>query len=336
MVNVAINGFGRIGRMVFRAGFKKFNVVAINDLSDTKTLAHLLKYDSSHGPFMGKVNHTKDSLIINGKKIKVFSQKDPSTLPWKKLKVDVALECTGFFKKPEDAALHLKAGAKKVLLSSAPKCEDNVCLSNVVTLVVGVNDQTYNPKKHTIISNASCTTNCVAPVLKVLNDAIGIKRCYFSTIHAYTSSQKLQDGPQNDLRRARAAAINIIPTTTNSDKATVKALPELAGKIRGLAFRVPILNGSVTDFTIEMEQKVTTEQINKLLKKFANGPLKGILEYTEDEIVSQDIIGNSHSAIVDSNLTNVIDKKIVKLVVWYDNEWGYSNRMIDLIKKIST
>ena len=334
MVNVAINGFGRIGRMVYRAGHKdkKMNVVAINDLTDTKTLAHLLKYDSVHGQFNEKVSFDDKMLIIGRKKIKVFAEKNPKKLPWKRLKIDVVLECTGRFRDPNDAALHLKAGAKKVLVSATlkPKGKSN---KSATTIVSGVN-QKSRTKYHNIVSNASCTTNNVAPILKVIEDAVGIKRCLFNTIHGYTSSQRIVDLPHKDLRRARAAAVNIIPTSTSADKAAADTIPTLKGKIRGFAFRVPVVNGSCTEFTIETMKSVTEEQINRFMKKSTNGPMKGIIQYSEEELVSSDIIGNPHSAIFDSKLTTVVDGKFLHVVAWYDNEWGYSNRMVDMIKFI--
>jgi len=338
MINVAINGFGRIGRMVLRAGWKDKNInfVAVNDLTDNKTLAHLLKHDSVHGTFSENVKHTKDSLIIGKKKIKITNEKDPAKLPWKKLKVDVVIESTGRFTDPIKTAAHLKAGAKRALISAPCKCEgNNTCPINTTTLVLGVNDNLYKKKIHKIISNASCTTNCVAPILKVIQDHVGIKRCFFTTIHAYTSTQKIVDGPKNDLRRARAAAVNIIPTSTGADVAAVEAIPELKGKVRGLAFRVPIPDGSVTDFTIETNKNVTSEEINKLFKKQAGTKMKGIIEYSESELVSTDIVHNPHSAIFDSKLTKVVDKRILKVVAWYDNEWGYSSRIVDMIKRIT-
>jgi glyceraldehyde 3-phosphate dehydrogenase len=337
-INVAINGFGRIGRMVFRAAYKdrKINIVAINDLTDNKTLAHLLKYDSVHGKLPDDVGFSDNTLVVGKKKIKIFSEKDPTKLPWKKLKVDVVVESTGHFTDPYKTVVHLKAGAKKVLISAPVKCEaEKVCPVNTATLVLGVNENLYNKKQHKIISNASCTTNCVAPILKVVQDHIGVKRCYFTTIHAYTSTQHLVDGPAKDLRRARSAAVNIIPTSTGADIAAVEAIPELQGKVRGLAFRVPIPDGSVTDFTIEVEKDITAEEVNKLFKKHANGKMKGIIEYSEKDLVSSDIIHNPHSTIFDSKLTEVVDRRILKVVSWYDNEWGYSNRMVDMIKYIS-
>ncbi|MEK6901347.1 MAG: type I glyceraldehyde-3-phosphate dehydrogenase [Nanoarchaeota archaeon] len=337
VINVAINGFGRIGRMFYRAAYKdpKINIVAVNDLTDTKTLAHLLQYDSVHGPFPEKVTFDQSSIIIGKKKIKVIAKKDPTQLPWKQLKVDVVVESTGKFTKPQDAAIHLTAGARKVVISAPCKCEKNVCPLNTTTLVYGVNHQTYNKKKHHIISNASCTTNCVAPVLKVIQDAIGIKRCFFTTVHAYTADQNIVDGPHKDLRRARAAGLNIVPTSSGADVATIEAIPALKGRIRGFALRVPVADGSITDFTIETEKNVTAEEVNKLLQKEANGKFKKIIQYSEDELVSSDIIHNPHSAIIDSKLTNVVDRRVLKVVAWYDNEWGYSNRLVDMVKWIA-
>ncbi len=338
VINVAINGFGRIGRMVFRAGYKdrKLNIVAVNDLTDNKTLAHLLKYDSVHGLLPEKIGYTDSQLVVGRNKIQVLAEKDPAKLPWKKLKIDVVVESTGFFTDPVKAAAHLDAGAKRVIISAPCKCEaEKVCPANTATLIMGVNEHLYDRKVQKIVSNGSCTTNCVAPVLKVVQDHIGIKRCFFTTIHAYTSTQKLVDGPYKDLRRARAAAINIIPTSTGADVAAVEAIPELQGKVRGLAFRVPIVNGSVTDFTIETNRDVTPEEINALFKRIAANKMKGIVEYSEGELVSSDIIHNPHSAIFDAQLTSVIDRRILKVVAWYDNEWGYSCRMVDMIKTIA-
>ena len=336
VINVAINGFGRIGRMVLRAGWndKKINFVAVNDLTDNLTLAHLLKYDSVHGQFPEHVGYEDSSLVVGKKKIKVFAQKDPAKLPWKKLKIDVVIESTGRFTKPEDAVVHLKAGAKKVLISAPCKCEENKCPINTTTLVYGVNEKTYNRKVHHIVSNASCTTNCVAPVLKVIQDAIGIKRCFFTTVHAVTADQNIVDGPHKDLRRARTAGLNIIPTSSGADIATIEVIPALKGKIRGFSLRVPIANGSITDFTIETEKDVTSEEINTLFLRQSRGKFKGLIEYSEGELVSCDIIHNSHSAIFDSKLTKVVDKRILKIVAWYDNEWGYSCRVVDMVKWI--
>ena len=336
MINVAINGFGRIGRMVFRAGLndKKINFVALNDLTSTENLAYLLKYDSVHGKLSDKISYTANTLLINGKKIPVFAEKDPAKLHWKKLKVDVVIESTGHFTNPTAAQVHLQAGAKKVLISAPCKCE-HTCPTNTITLVKGVNEKAYQKNKHHIISNASCTTNCVAPVLKIIQDNFKIKNCFFSTIHAYTSTQRTVDSPDKKMRKGRAAAVNIIPSTTGADIATIKVIPELAGKIKGLAFRVPVVNGSITDFNIETEKPLTAQQVNTLLKKMAQTKYKNILEYSEEELVSTDIINNSHSSIIDSQLTHVIGKNHLKLVAWYDNEWGYSNRMIDMVKVIA-
>lgn len=337
VINVAINGFGRIGRMVFRAGYKdpKINIVAVNDLTDNKTLAHLLKYDSIHGVMDEEISFTDSMLVVGKKKIKVFAEKDPAKLPWKEYKVDVVVESTGKFTDPSKAAAHITAGAKKVIISAPCKCEENVCPIDTATIIYGVNEKTYDKKKHHFISNASCTTNCVAPVLKVVMDGFGIKRCFFTTVHAYTADQNIVDGPHRDLRRARAAALNIVPTSSGADIATIEAIPQLRGKVRGFALRVPVADGSITDFTIETEKDVTPEVVNKLFEKEAQGKYKGIIEYTEGDLVSSDIIHNPHSAIFDSKLTNVVDRRVLKIVAWYDNEWGYSSRMVDLIKYIN-
>lgn len=337
MIRVAINGFGRIGRMVLRAGWddKKIQFVAVNDLTDTKTLAHLLQYDSIHGPFPAKVGYENSHLVLGKKKIKVLAERDPTRLPWKQLKIDVVVESTGRFTKPQDAALHLTAGARKVLLSAPCKCEENVCPVDTTTLVYGVNEKTYNRKKHHVISNASCTTNCVAPVLKVIHDHVGIKRSFFTTVHAYTADQNIVDGPHKDFRRARAAGLNIVPTSSGADIATIDAIPALRGKIRGFALRVPVADGSITDFTIETEKDVTPEQINKLFKKESLNKYRGIIEYSDGELVSSDIIHNPHSAIFDSKLTKVVDRRILKIVAWYDNEWGYASRVVDMIKVVA-
>lgn len=328
-IKVAINGFGRIGRMVFRAGYgdKSIEIVGVNDLTDTKTLANLLKYDSVHGKFAGKVEFTSDSLVVDGKKIKVFAEKDPEKLPWKQLGVDVVVESTGYFTEYDAAYKHVKAGAKKVLLSAPGKGD-----KPIKTIVHGINDETIN-KNDVIISNASCTTNCIAPVLNVLCKKFGIKRGFMNTIHAYTADQNLVDGPHKDLRRARHAAYNIVPTSTGAAKAIGEVIPELKGKMDGIAIRVPVPDGSCTDLTLELEKNVTKDDINKAMKEAASKELKGILEYTEDPIVSQDIVGNSHSSIFDASLTNVLNGNLVKVISWYDNEWGYSMRMIDMIKR---
>ncbi len=329
MVRVAINGFGRIGRMVFRAGFRdpKINIVAINDLTDTKTLAHLLKYDSVHGIFPGSIEARKDSLLVSGKKVMVYAEKDPSSLPWKKENIDVVVESTGFFTKIEDCNKHIDAGARKVLLSAPPKGE-------MPLFVMGVNDKDYRKGKHHVVSNASCTTNCLAPIVKILDDAFGVTKGFMNTIHSYTGDQRLVDAPHSDLRRARSAAMSIIPTTTGAAKAVGKVIPHLNGKLDGVSMRVPTVDGSVTDFTFMTKKSASIEQINKAVKKASNGKMRGIVEYTEDPIVSRDIIGNQHSSIFDAKSTMMLDSKFFKIVSWYDNEWGYSNRMIDLIKRM--
>ncbi len=328
MVRVAVNGFGRIGRMVFRAGFKDKNVqfVAFNDLTDVKTLAHLLKYDSVHGIFPGKVEYDDKNIIVDRKKIRVFSERDPKNLPWKDLKVDVVVESTGFFLTRELASQHILAGAKKVLLSAPAKDID------IKTIVLGVNEKIYDRKNDSIISNASCTTNCLAPIVKVLNDNFGVKRGFMTTVHAYTADQKLQDSPHKDLRRARSAAINIIPTTTGAAKTVGKVIPELIGKLDGISLRVPVPDSSITDFVCELNNEATLEQINDAFKNAASKELKGILEYNQEPLVSSDLIGNKSSSIIDSSSTNVIDGNFVKVLSWYDNEYGYSCRMIDLLK----
>ncbi|MBN2880993.1 type I glyceraldehyde-3-phosphate dehydrogenase [Candidatus Woesearchaeota archaeon] len=327
MVKVGINGFGRIGRMVFRAGMNDSSIdfVAVNDLTDTKTLAHLLKYDSAHGKISAKISYTDNSIIVDGKELRVYAEKDPANLPWGELGVDVVVESTGFFTKKEGAMKHIAAGAKKVLISAPSKDSDFV-------IVKGVNEHDYNPNEHNIISNASCTTNCLAPVVKVLNDNFGIKRGYMTTVHSYTGDQRLLDAPHKDLRRARSAAVNITPTTTGAAIAVAMVIPELKGKLDGISIRVPTQDGSITDFVCEVGRDVTIEEINNLFKNVAEHHLQGVLEYSDEPLVSTDIIGNSNSSIFDSMLTNVIDGRFVKVVSWYDNEWGYSNRMIDVIK----
>ncbi|PLW79692.1 type I glyceraldehyde-3-phosphate dehydrogenase [Candidatus Woesearchaeota archaeon] len=327
MIKVGINGFGRIGRMVFRAGLKDKNIkfVALNDLTDTKTLAHLLKYDSVHGKFDGKVEYDSENLIVNGKKIRVYAERDPENLPWKKHKIDVVVESTGFFLTKELASKHLTAGSKKVILSAPAKEE------GIKTIVKGVNEHDIT-KNDLIISNASCTTNCLAPMVKVLNDNFGIERGFMTTVHSYTGDQRLVDAPHKDLRRARSAAVSIIPTSTGAAKAVGRVIPELKGKLDGMAMRVPTPDGSITDFVCELKKDASAEEINKLFQSVSKHHLKGVLEYTEDLIVGVDIITNPNSCIFDSALTKVSGGKLVKIVGWYDNEWGYSNRMIDLIK----
>lgn len=325
-IRVAINGFGRIGRVTFRALLSKssIEVVAINDLTDTKTLAHLLKYDSVHGKFDGTISSTPDSLTINGKTIKVTAEREPAKLPWKENNIDVVLESTGFFtnKKAED---HIKAGAKKVVIS-APASD------GIKTVVLGVNDEILEDSD-TLISNASCTTNCLAPMVKVLNDKFGVEKGFITTVHAYTSDQNIHDAPHKDLRRARAAAYSIVPTTTGAAKAVGLVLPELSGKLDGCAMRVPIPDGSLTDLTVILKKEVSKEEINEAMKAASQNELKGILEYTDEPIVSIDIVGNPHSCIFDSQLTYA-SGTMVKVVGWYDNESGYSNRSADLIEKI--
>ena len=327
MVKVAINGFGRIGRQVLQAGISDPDIewVAINDLTDTKTLAHLLKYDSVHKKSQYSVESTPDGIVVAGKFIKVFAEKDPEKLPWKDLSVDVVVESTGFFTEREGAEKHLKAGAKKVLISAPAKNPD-------ITLVKGVNEHSYDKNKHNIISNASCTTNCLAPMVKVLNDNFGIIHGFMTTVHAYTADQRLVDAPHKDLRRARSAALSIIPTTTGAAKAVTEVIPELKGKLDGLALRVPVPDGSITDFVCELKKSVTIEEINQLFKNVSQHHLKDVLEYSEEPLVSADIIHNNHSVVFDSMSTMVIDGRFVKIIGWYDNEWGYSCRMVDIIK----
>lgn len=329
MIRVAINGFGRIGRMVYRAGMNDpaIEFVAINDLTDTKTLAHLLKYDSAHGKLGVEIGHDDNNLYINGKALRVFKEKDPVNLPWKNLNIDVVIESSGFFTKRDGAAKHLQAGAKKVFISAPAKDCD-------LTIVRGVNEHVYDKNKHHILSNGSCTTNCLAPMAKVMNDNFKIKKGYMTTVHSYTNDQKVLDAPHEDLRRARTAAANIVPTTTGAATAVALVIPELKGKLDGIAIRVPTQDGSITDFVCETEVPVTREQINQLFKSVSEYHLKGVLEYTDEPLVSTDIIGNPHSCIFDSSLTNVMDGHFVKIVGWYDNEWGYSCRMIDLTKKL--
>lgn len=327
MTKVAINGFGRIGRLTFRALLTKENieVVAINDLTDTATLAHLLKYDSAQGKFDGSVSSEKDSLIVNGKKISVSAERDPKNLPWGKLGIDVVLESTGRFVDEEGAGGHITAGAKKVVISAPAK-------GNIPTVVLGVNEEILKGDEK-ILSNASCTTNCLAPMAKVLDDNFGIEKGYITTVHAYTADQNLQDAPHKDLRRARAAALSIVPTSTGAAKAVGLVLPHLKGKLDGIAMRVPIPTGSLTDLTVVLKKEVTTEEVNAAMKKAADGAMKGILQYLEEPLVSIDLVGNTHSCILDSELTSA-NGTLVKVVGWYDNEAGYSNRTADLIAKI--
>ena len=328
-IKVGINGFGRIGRLVFREMAKReeFEVIALNDLTDPKSLSHLLKYDSVHGKYPGDVSYNENSIIVDGKEIKVLAIKDPAELPWKELGVEYVVEATGLFRKRAQIEKHLQAGAKKVILTVPAKDEiDN-------TIVLGVNDEKLKAEDK-IVSNASCTTNCLAPIAKILNDEFGIKSGLMTTTHAYTNDQNTLDGPHKDLRRARTAAVSIIPTTTGAAKATGKVIPELNGKLDGMAMRVPTPDGSVVDLVVEVEKDVTVEKVNAAMKRAAEGPMKGILEYLTDPVVSIDIVGNPHSSIFDSLLT-MVNGNIVKIISWYDNEWGYSVRVVDLLEKMA-
>lgn len=326
---VGINGFGRIGRLVFRAMEKDpaFDIVAINDPGSITAAAHLLKYDSIHGRVYDEVKVEGDSIVVDGRTVKVLSDRDPKNLPWGELGVELVIESTGFFTDANAARAHIDAGAKKVLITAPAKNED-------ITIVMGVNDDKYDPEKHNIVSNASCTTNCLAPFVKVLMDNFGIKRGFMNTIHSYTNDQKVLDQSHKDLRRARAANLSMIPTTTGAARAVALVLPELKGKLDGFATRVPTPDGSMVDLTVELEKEVTVEEINAAIKAAAEGPMKGILAYVEDPIVSMDIVGDPHSSLFDSKLTMVLGGKgnLVKCVSWYDNEWGYSNRVKDLAK----
>jgi glyceraldehyde 3-phosphate dehydrogenase len=330
-MRVAINGFGRIGRNFFRIanGVEGIEIVAINDITDTKTLAHLLKYDSVHGIYDADIKATEDSIIVNGKEIKITAIKDPAQLPWKDLNVDIVIESTGLFTKREDAQKHLEAGAKKVIISAPAKNPD-------ITIVLGVNQEAYDPANHNIISNASCTTNALAPVVKVLQKEFGIKYGYMVTTHAYTNDQRILDLPHKDLRRARAAAVNIVPTTTGAAKALGEVIPEVKGKLDGTARRVPVADGSLIDLTVVVEKETTVEEVNAAMKKYAEGEMKGILAYCEDPVVSSDIIRNPASSIFDSLLTQVIGGNLVHVASWYDNEYGYSTRLKELVLFISS
>ncbi len=330
-VRVGINGFGRIGRNLFRAA-KAANAdiefVAVNDLTDNKTLAHLLKYDSILGPYQGTVEVIDSGIVVDGDELRVMAERDPANLPWGDLGVDVVIESTGFFTDRENASKHLDGGAKKVIISAPAKGED-------ITVCLGVNFDQYDPEQHHVISNASCTTNCLAPFAKVANDTVGIAHGLMTTIHAYTADQRLQDLPHSDLRRARAAALNLIPTSTGAAKAVGLVLPELNGKLHGFAIRAPVPTGSVVDLTFEASRETTADELNEAFRSAASGgAMDGILQYTEDPIVSTDIITNPHSSIVDGLLTSVIDGTLVKVVSWYDNEWGYSNRVVELAQKV--
>jgi glyceraldehyde 3-phosphate dehydrogenase len=335
-VRVGINGFGRIGRNVFRAAKARgdevqgeIEWVAVNDLTDSRTLAHLLKYDSILGPYPGTVAAQEGALEVDGRELKVFAERDPAALPWGDLGVDVVIESTGLFTDRDSAAKHLAQGAKKVIISAPASDPD-------ATVVLGVNfDEVYDREQHDVISNASCTTNCLAPVAKVVNDTVGIKHGLMTTIHAYTADQRLQDLPHKDLRRARAAAINLIPASTGAAKAIGLVIPELQGKLHGFAVRAPVPTGSVVDLTVECNRETSVEEVNAALKAAAGAaPLQGILQYTEDEIVSSDIVQSQFSSIVDSQLTAVVDDTMLKVVAWYDNEWGYSNRLVDLVQRV--
>jgi glyceraldehyde 3-phosphate dehydrogenase len=328
-IKIGINGFGRIGRNVFRAlevqraaGTADIEVLAVNDITDNKTLAHLLKYDSVLGRFDGTVEYDDDSLTVNGRTVKTFAERDPANLPWGDLGADIVIESTGIFTDADGAGKHLKAGAKKVVISAPAKGED-------LTVVMGINDASYDGTQ-SILSNASCTTNCVAPMAKVLHDAFGLQTGFMTTVHAYTGDQRIHDAPHKDLRRARAAAVNIIPTTTGAAQATALALPALAGKLNGVAMRVPVPDGSVTDLTATLDREVTVEEVNAAFKQAAEGELKNVLVYTEDPIVSSDIVGTPASCTFDAGMTKVLGGNTVKIIGWYDNEWGYSNRVVDL------
>ncbi len=329
-IRVAINGFGRIGRNFFRTSYNDPNIeiVALNDLTDSPTLAHLLTYDSVHGTFQADVQHTPDSLVVNGKSIRIFAIKDPKSLPWKELQVDFVIESTGRFTDRQSAGQHLEAGASRVIISAPAKDPD-------ITIVLGVNESTYNPQEHTIISNASCTTNCLAPLSKILLQEFGIKHAFMTTIHSYTNDQQLLDLPHKDLRRARAAGLSMIPTSTGAAKALHLVIPELKGKIDGMAIRVPTPNVSLIDLSAEVEKDCDAATVNAAFKQAAQGSLKGYLQVSEAPIVSTDLNGCSFSATVDAPLTSVMDKRLVKVFAWYDNEWGYSCRLRDLVKVLA-
>lgn len=326
---VGVNGFGRIGRLFVRAaaGVKDLEIVGVNDLTDANTLAYLFKYDSVHGPYKGEVTVEGDDLVIDGRRMKVLSQTDPAKLPWKDLGAQVAIESTGRFRSREDAGAHINAGAKKVIISAPGKDVDP-------TIVRGVNDSAYDPSKHDIISAASCTTNCLAPVAMVLDSSFGIVRGVMTTVHGYTNDQRLHDFPHKDLRRARAAAVSMIPTTTGAAKSIGLVLPNLKGRMDGVAIRVPVPNGSLVDLVVEVKKETTADEVNEAMKNAASGDLRGILKYSVDPIVSNDIVGDPHSSILDSPMTAVMDGTLVKVFSWYDNEWGFANRMIELALKM--
>ena len=330
-IRVAINGFGRIGRNVLRAakkqGFKDLDFVAVNDLTDNHTLAHLLRHDSVHGRYPGEVSTSADGLVVDGDEIRVFSERDPASLPWKDLEVDVVIEATGIFRDKEKTSKHLQAGARKVIITAPAKNED-------ITIVLGVNQDRYDPENHHILSNASCTTNCLAPVVKVIMERFGFRHGLMTTVHSYTNDQAILDLPHKDLRRARAAAVSMIPTTTGAAKATGLVIPEVLGKIDGMSIRVPTPDVSVVDLVAEVEQETHAEEVNEAFKEAAAGALRGILDYTDEPLVSVDFVGNPYSSIVDGESTTVIDGRMVKVVAWYDNEWGYSCRVVDLARYV--
>ncbi|MCL6440027.1 type I glyceraldehyde-3-phosphate dehydrogenase [Thermoleophilum album] len=330
-VRAAINGFGRIGRNVFRAAFEReadIEWVAVNDITDTATLAHLLRYDSNYGPFPGTVEHTDNALIVDGREVRVLAERDPAALPWGELGVDVVIESTGLFTNRDDAAKHLAAGARKVIISAPAKNPD-------ITVALGVNDDAYDPDRHHVISNASCTTNCLAPVAKVLHETVGIEHGVMTTVHAYTADQRLQDAPHKDLRRARAAAINLVPTSTGAARAIGLVIPELAGKLNGIAVRAPVSTGSVVDLVVRTARPTSEDEVNAAVRERADsGELAGILKYTEEPIVSTDIVRSPYSSIFDAQLTMMIEDRLLKVVAWYDNEWGYSNRVVELAEKV--
>ena len=332
-IRVGINGFGRIGRQVLRAakeqGVADLDFVAVNDLTDTRTLAHLFKYDSVHGTYGGDVEAGNESIIVDGDEIRILTQKDPAALPWKDLGVDIVLESTGRFTSAPDARKHIDAGAKKVVISAPAKGED-------ITIVMGINSDKYDPANHHIISNASCTTNCLVPMVKVIRDTFGFKHASMLTVHSYTNDQQILDLPHKDLRRARAAALSMIPTTTGAAKATSLVIPEVKGKIDGFSIRVPTPDVSFTDLVVEVERATTVAEVNDAFRAAAAGSLEGILDFTEEELVSSDFIGNPHSCIVDSKVTNVIDGTLVKVSGWYDNEWGYASRCVDMLRYIGS
>jgi glyceraldehyde 3-phosphate dehydrogenase len=331
-LRAGINGFGRIGRNVFRAAHAKgadIEWVGVNDITDTKTLAHLLKYDSILGPFPGQVEATETGVLVDGKELRVFAERDPASLPWEDVGAEVVIESTGLFTARADAAKHLEAGARKVVITAPAKEPD-------VTLALGVNDDAYDPESHHVISNASCTTNCLAPVAKVLNDTLGIEQGVMTTIHAYTADQQLQDAPHKDLRRARAAAVNLVPTSTGAAKAIGLVIPELDGKLNGVAVRAPVITGSVIDLVAAVSRPTSVEEVNAVFAERADaGPLEGILKYTDDPIVSTDIVTSPYSSVFDAGLTMVVGERLVKAVAWYDNEWGYSNRVVDLAERLA-